>query len=574
MTRGRLIATIVAVAIVTATWSLLPPRARQLSLPPAPRVVRGAIHIHTTRSDGAGTPDEVAVAAQRAGLDFVILTDHGDGLRAPDPPRYVDGVLVIDAVEISTADGHYVALGVGQSPYRLAGDARDVIEDVHRLGGFGFAAHPDSPKPELQWRDWTAPLDGIEWLNADSEWRDETRAALARSFVTYWFRGPESLVRMFARPEKTLARWDQLTKAGRVVAVAAPDAHARLPLQPDTEPGEGPSLRVPSYESSFRVMATRVLLETPLKRTGSSASDDATALLNAIRAGHVFTVVDALEGPAMLDFRADAAEGRARMGDELVSNGRAKISAMLSPAVEGPTVVLFKNGIEARRGGAVESSFEPGEPPAVYRVEVRLPDAPGTPPIPWIVSNPIYVQHEPRAQPSPSAPAEPLRTLTDGQGSRPWTIEKQPTSEGRAESGASPDGSQATHFTWRLANGSPSGQYAALALPVSADDFADGDRLNLVVQAAKPMRLSVQFRVPQGAGLRWQRSIYLDRTRRDVEVPFSQMRGIEAGRDAHLDVSRVTTLLLVVDTVNNVPGSEGECWVGSVSVRRGGAIPR
>ena len=84
-------------------------------------------------------------AARRAGLDFVILTDHGDGLRAPDPPRYVDGVLVIDAVEISTADGHYVALGIGQAPYRLAGDARDVIDDVHRLGGFGFAAHPDLP---------------------------------------------------------------------------------------------------------------------------------------------------------------------------------------------------------------------------------------------------------------------------------------------------------------------------------------------------------------------------------------------------------------------------------------------
>jgi hypothetical protein len=574
MTRGRLIATIVAVAIVTAIWSLLPPRARQLSLPPDPRLVRGAIHIHTTRSDGSGTPDEVAVAAQHAGLDFVILTDHGDGLRAPEPPRYVDGILVIDAVEISTTDGHYVALGIGQSPYRLAGDARDVIEDVHRLGGFGFAAHPDSPKPALRWREWAAPLDGIEWLNADDEWREETRSALARSFVTYWFRGPESLAHMFARPQATLAQWDRVTISRRVVAIAAPDAHARLPLQADAEPGEGPSLRVPSYESSFRAMATRVLLETPLKRTESSASDDATALLNAIRAGHVFTVIDALEGPAMLDFRAEGAEGRAMMGDELVSNSRAKITATLSPNVEGATVVLLKNGIEAGRGGAVENSFEPGESPAVYRVEVRLPDAPGIPPIPWIVGNPIYVRHEPRAQPAPSAPAEPLRTLTDGQGSRRWTIEKQPASEGRAESGASPDGRQATHFTWRLADGPPSGQYAALALPVSAADFADGDRLNLAMQAAKPMRLSVQLRVPENAGLRWQRSVYLDRTPRAVEVPFSEMRGIEAGRDAHLDVSRATTLLLVVDTVNAVPGSAGECWVGPVSVGRGGGIPR
>ncbi len=231
MTRGRLLAILVAVAMVSTIWMLLPRRARELALTPDPRLVRGAIHIHTTRSDGAGSPDDVARAASRAGLDFVILTDHGDGLRAPDPPRYVDGVLVIDAVEISTADGHYVALGIGQAPYRLAGDARDVIDDVHRLGGFGFAAHPDSPKADLRWRDWDVPLDGLEWLNADSEWRDETRSALARGFLTYWIRGPESIVRMFSRPVATIGRWDRLTSSSRVVAVAGADAHARVPLR-------------------------------------------------------------------------------------------------------------------------------------------------------------------------------------------------------------------------------------------------------------------------------------------------------------------------------------------------------
>jgi hypothetical protein len=53
-----------------------------------------------------------------------------------------------------------------------------------------------------------------------------------------------------------------------------------------------------------------------------------------------------------------------------------------------------------------------------------------------------------------------------------------------------------------------------------------------------------------------------------VEVPFSEMRAIEGGRNARLEPSRVDTLLLVVDTVNAVPGSTGECWVGPVSVLR------
>ena len=61
------------------------------------------------------------------------------------------------------------------SPYPLGGEPRDVIEDVHRLGGFGVAAHPDSPKPELQWREWTAPFDGIEIVNPDTSWRVHLR---------------------------------------------------------------------------------------------------------------------------------------------------------------------------------------------------------------------------------------------------------------------------------------------------------------------------------------------------------------------------------------------------------------
>jgi len=480
----------------------------------------------------------------------------------------VEGVLVIDAVEISTAGGHYVALGIGQAPYRLAGDARDVIDDVHRLGGFGFAAHPDSPKPDLRWREWDVPLDGLEWLNADSEWRDETRSALARTFLTYWIRGPESLASMFSRPVATLERWDRLTGLSRVVAVAAADAHERLPLEAAAEPGEGPSLRLPSYESSFRAMATRVLLGAPPTRTAAAA--DATALLAALRAGHAFTAIDALAGPPRFEFRAEAADGQAEMGDELVTHGRVSLTVLLSEEVSDAAVVLLKNGREhsGGNGGTLQTWYEAGEPPAVFRVEVHLPGAPGEPPVPWIVSNPIYLSHEPRVTPTSALPAEVVRPLTDGQGSRAWAIERQPASEAKLQPGTAPGGEMAEHFTWRLASGVPSGQYAALALPVSGADFADADRLRVTLRAPRPMRISIQMRVPDGGGLRWQRSVYVDATPRALEVPFSEMRAIEGGRDARLDLARVNTLLLVVDTVNAVPGSSGECWVGPVSVLR------
>src|SRR6202035_2839795 len=121
----------------------------------------------------------VAAAAARAGLKFVIFTDHGDATRVPDAPAYRSGVLCLDGVEISTGGGHYVAIDMPAAPYPLGGDPRDVVEDVRRLGGFGIAAHPDSPQPPLRWREWTAPVDAVEILNLDTSWRQWAQQANA-----------------------------------------------------------------------------------------------------------------------------------------------------------------------------------------------------------------------------------------------------------------------------------------------------------------------------------------------------------------------------------------------------------
>src|SRR6266446_3126272 len=167
MRRYLLAMAAVVAAICVFAGLTLPPRRLPLA-PFADRTVPGILHIHTTRSDGRGTPDEIAAAAARAGVKFVVFTDHGDATRTPDAPVYRSGVLCLDAVEISTTGGHYLAVDMPPAPYPLGGEARDVVEDVGRLGGFGIVAHPSSPKPALSRRAWNAPFDGIEWLNPDT----------------------------------------------------------------------------------------------------------------------------------------------------------------------------------------------------------------------------------------------------------------------------------------------------------------------------------------------------------------------------------------------------------------------
>ena len=243
-----------------------------LSLPPNPRrvtggdpavaarTVRGAFHVHTTRSDGVSDKATVASAARAAGLNFVIFTDHGDGTRPADGPEYIDGVLCVDGVEISTDGGHYIAIGAGPSSYPLGGDSAGVVADVARLGGFGVAAHPGSLRPELAWSDWSAPIDGLEWLNADSEWRDEGRWAIARAFASYPLRPPAALASLLDRPDATLKQWDSLAARARVVGLAGLDAHGGIGNRLE-DPSRRRSIGVPSYAASFRMFSTRVELD-------------------------------------------------------------------------------------------------------------------------------------------------------------------------------------------------------------------------------------------------------------------------------------------------------------------------
>ena len=53
-------------------------------------------------------------------------------------------------------------------------------------------------------------------------------------------------------------------------------------------------------------------------------------------------------------------------------------------------IVLFADGRPVTESDGPELRHQADEP-GVYRIEVHTADAPGTPPIPWIVSNPIYV---------------------------------------------------------------------------------------------------------------------------------------------------------------------------------------
>jgi hypothetical protein len=542
-------------------FALLPLPARPVAMP-APAspsaVVRGSFHIHTNRSDGSGSPDAAAAAAARAGLNFIVLTDHGDGTRTPDAPQYREGVLVIDAVELSTQAGHYIAIGIPQAPYPLRGEGRDVAADVRRLGGFGIVAHPDSAKAGLRWNDWDTEFDGMEWLNADTEWRDEEGFELVRALARYPFRHVETLASLLDRPDTTLERWDALAQKRPVVALAGADAHARAGWMDDDAQGyrRGWFLRIPSYEASFRTFALRVALDRPL---ANDARVDAARIIAALKTGAVYSAIDAVAAPAALEFSADAAGRRLGQGDVFNDLGAPLTFTARSNASSGGVIVLRKDGRILTQHPLPSLAFETaGE--GTYRVEVYLAHAPGNPPIPWIVSNPIYVR--PAGWGTAPAIASETPAITRGIQGGPWHVEKDDESSAEIAQANYPTGP--VQFTFRLANGDRSGLYAALGIGVGRA-LTERTHLAFRAHASRPMRVSVQARHPQ-SGARWQRSIYLDAEPRDVFVRFAEMTAVNSG--GTFDPAVADTLLFVVDTTNTLPGTAGSFTLENLRVER------
>lgn len=533
----------------------------------------GILHVHTNRSDGRSSPDDVAAAAARAGLKFVVFTDHGDATRTPDPPTYRSGVLCLDGVEISTAGGHYVAIDLPASPYPLAGEPRDVIEDVRRLGGFGIAAHPDSPKSALQWSDWDSPFDGVELMNPDTNWRVwaqqaagatnttggtawSARRRLGLSLLDYPFRPSETIASLMQleSPRSAVPQWAGVASRRRVVAIAGIDAHAKLALRGD--PGEnGFALPFPGYESSFRVLSVHVTTDRP--PTGNAAAD-ASALVRAIRSGHLYVAVDAVATPPSFAFSATNGRGTVHGGDEIVADGPVTLRVR-SNAPAGFSTAVW-SGARVLSGDHHEPEFTVVAPaePAVYWVEIRSTGRAA--PMTWLRSNAIYVRSgQPAPRPPGRPPASATQPIFDGSSVAVWRAEHDALSAGAVELAGSVSGSE-LRFRFGLAGGDPVGQFSALVHDIPANAFV-ADRVTFTARAERPMRISVQLRGGEGVVDRWQRSVYVDAVDREHTVYFDDCRPVGVTRTPRAPLPSIRSLMFVVDTTNSKPGASGRLWI-------------
>jgi hypothetical protein len=532
--------------------------------------VSGVVHVHTTLSDGSGTPEEVIRAARTAGLGFLAITDHNNVDGKPFE-GYRDGVLVLVGSELSTTAGHILALGLAEDPvYRFSGDALDGLEDVRDLGGFSFAAHPFSRREDLRWTGWNLPGPwGIELLNTDSE----ARRAGIRLLLTvglYRLNPGYALLQSLNSADGALAKWDEILARRDATGLAGADAHSRLPLT------KRRTIRFPSYESLFSLARDHLLLDRPL--TGD-ASSDRTVVLEALRRGRFYIGLDALSPAEGFRFVVEAGGGRRwTMGDRVPVTGGLRAAAG-GRVPKGARIVLRRDG--APLAEAVEKLEAPLPGPGVYRVEVHVPGWP----VPWLITNPVYVfdDHAREAReraaswpPPPASPREvtPLASLA---GSTAFTPEADPSSRidpKVVDTTADPTGAASLRLGFRLGAPGPGRPFTWCALVNrQARDLGGSVGLRFRVRGDGAYRIWVQVRDlnPASAdeGLEWWLASLRTSTEwREVLLPFARFRTINKKTDGRLDLDKVRALVFVLDGAAVKVGTQGVIWISDLGVYR------
>ena len=352
--------------------------------PELPPRYSGAIHIHSTYSDGGGSVSDIVRAGQKAGPDFLILTDH-DTLqpRYDGHQGYHDGLLLLVGEEVNTSAGHLLALGVGRDvdqdgPLGLPA----LIDEISEAGGVSIAAHPTGRRP---WTDWTVEkMDGLELLNANSDWRDDGVLELLRAVVFLPFLPDGVFNSLIDRPDEAIRLWMHRAQRQPVTVIGSLDAHERIPLWGERH------LSFPTYERLFGLIRTYVI--TGMELTGGAGVDEGI-LLDAIRRGSCYVVLEGYEPAPGFAFELTTGAETRSMGSTVAfqDGGRLHVTAPSSGPVR---IRLYRNEVPLIETEGHELFVEvPG--PGVYHTEVyqlRGTLLRGERQRLWIISNAIRVE--------------------------------------------------------------------------------------------------------------------------------------------------------------------------------------
>ena len=341
----------------------------------------GAIHLHSTYSDGALPISDIALIGEQKGLDFLMFSDHN----TLEPKRkglegWYGSVLVLIGCEINDPDdiNHYLAFRLNKE-VKPGISAQEYVKEVKRRGGIGIIAHPAEKRnsieayPPYPWTAWDAEgFDGIEIWNQISEWLE----GVTRSNFLWRVWHPLRSIRFPVW--EILQRWDKLNKQRRIVGIGGIDVHAyEMSILGIIK------FEIYPYKVQFKSIRTHFLTEKPLKQNGDTLSFPQAEhqVYKALSLGRCFISNFYLGDARGFTFYGEISGNTYPMGSRVKMKGNAEF--YVSTPFPG-NIRLLRNGKVILQKKGIDL-YQKVEKAGVYRIEVfRRKKG-------WIYSNPIVL---------------------------------------------------------------------------------------------------------------------------------------------------------------------------------------
>lgn len=336
----------------------------------------GAVHIHTTESDGTKSIEEIIALGREVGLDFMMFTDHMTlSNREKGKEGIYDKTLVVVGYEHNDQNdkNHYLLF---DSPrvYSQEMTAHQYVAAGADDGALGILAHPDEIRsalkqyPPYPWTDWSVKgFNGVELWNQMSEWMEK----LTRFNKLAMSLSPRKS--MVGPTERILKKWDEMNQTQKVAGIASVDAHA-FPVK------VGPlNIEIFPYKVHFKSLRTHIILSEKMSPDFKTAKKQ---LYDAIKDCRVF-ISNMRWGKAdSFQFYALSETEKVICGGEVTSGEKAKI------IVKTPSKALIKLIHNGQTVLATETDYleYKGLHSGAYRVEAWKGKRG------WIFSNHIRVK--------------------------------------------------------------------------------------------------------------------------------------------------------------------------------------
>jgi hypothetical protein len=336
--------------------------------------------------------------ASKAGLDFIIFTDHNSiGLKDDKRDLNYNGLQVIAGTEITPeckfirfedkelsedkSNGHLLVFDLDELPdddLIKRGICQDMIDFVIGKNLLCFVAHPDHKGtktfgvPSYRCKNFgvTGYIGFSLWdLQTDFQNRAKniTTGLLAFLFPSLALKGPE--------PE-TIRRWDTLTKKRSYSIIGELDQHAYK------YKFYGLTLTIFKSSFAFKTIRTHVVL----KQAVNINEDFKKEVLDALRCGHSYVSFDYFKDATGFMFEAECGSEKYIMGDTITKGGNSVEFSVETPYEADIRIIKDGELFLEQKGDSL--TFRVKEK-GVYRVEAfhktlfKLR--------PWIYSNTIRV---------------------------------------------------------------------------------------------------------------------------------------------------------------------------------------